>query len=329
MKDEIKMWLKKIKSPLIFQGNNRSKEYFEGWYYRQVSKDNKRVICFIPGISLFENDAHCFVQYIFVSLDENNKKTIKTGYVKYAIEDFKFNNSPFRVQIGSNVFTESMVSVKLLDNNINIEGALKLGSFTPIEKSIFMPNIMGFFAYIPKMECYHGVISMNHEVNGRVRINDEEVNLNNGKGYIEKDWGSSFPKKYIWIQCNNFKNRSISIFCSIAHIPFMKGSFLGYISNLVVDGREFRFATYNNSKLNIKSVTNENILILLENNKVKVEIEAKLTETGELIAPKGGKMQEIIKEESSGEVKIHLYHKESGIVYEDKGCMAGIEIVGF
>lgn len=323
------MWLNKILHPIVFQGSNKSEEYFEGWYYKQVSKDEKTVISFIPGISLFNNDVHSFVQYIFVSTDKDNKKTIKTGYVRYAFKDFKYNNSPFMLQIGDNIFTESMISINIVDTDLHIEGTLEFGSFTPINKSILSPNIMGCFAYIPKMECYHGIISMNHLVNGVLRINDEEIDIRSGNGYIEKDFGTSFPKKYIWIQCNNFKNKGTSIFCSIAHIPFMRKSFLGYICNLVIDGRESRFATYNNCKLKIESITNEKISIVLENSKEKLIIEANLKETGELIAPDQGKMQKIIKEEVLGEVRIYLCNKQNKTVYEDTSCMAGIEIVGF
>ena len=311
------MWLNKIIHPLLFQGDNKSKGYFEGWYYKQVSKDEKKVISLIPGISLFNNDVHCFIQYIFVSLDDNNRKTIKTGYVKYPLKDFKVNNSPFMLQIGDNIFSKSMIMINILDNGLHIEGTLRLGSFTPIKSSILSPNIMGYFAYIPKMECYHGIVSMNHMVNGVIRINDVDIDFNNGKGYVEKDWGTSFPKKYIWIQCNNFKNENTSIFCSIADIPFMRKNFLGYISNLVIDGREYRFATYNNSKLKIESITNVEISILLENSKEKLRIKAKLKEVGELIAPEKGKMKRKIKEEVLGEVKIYLYNKQDKIIYED------------
>ena len=58
------MWLKKIIYPLLFQGNNKSEEYFEGWYYKQISKDEKRVISFIPGISLFNNDVQPLLLYL-------------------------------------------------------------------------------------------------------------------------------------------------------------------------------------------------------------------------------------------------------------------------
>lgn len=321
--------LRKIRYPIRFQGSLKKKNYFEGWYYKQVSRDGMEVISFIPGISLFDNDLHSFVQYIFVSLDENNNKITKTGYLRYPLEAFKVTNNPFSVQVGENSFSETMISVKLLDAKVDIQGTLELGDFTHIKKSVLMPNIMGFFAYIPKMECYHGVISMNHSISGTLKINDREIDFNKGNGYIEKDWGTSFPKEYIWIQCNKFKNKTISIFASIANIPFMKMAFRGFICNLTIDGKEYRFATYNRSKLKIEKVTNRNVILSLENSEAIVNIEAILNKPGKLIAPHKGRMQKVIKEELCGEVKIHLYDKQNKSVYNDIGSMAGIEIVGF
>lgn len=325
----IDIMLRKIRYPILFQGNLKKKHYFEGWYYKQVSKDKREVISFIPGISLFDNDHHSFVQYIFVSLDENNNKITKTGYLRYPLEAFKFTDTPFSIQVGENVFSESKVFVKLIDDEINIEGTLELGHFTPIEKSILMPNIMGFFAYIPKMECYHGVVSMNHRLSGTLKINDREIDFSEGNGYLEKDWGTSFPKEYVWIQCNNFMNRKTSLFASIADIPFMKKAFRGFICNLSIDGKEYRFATYNKSKLKIEKITDVNVMLSLENSEAILSIVAILNKPGELIAPQKGKMQKIVKEELWGEVRIHLYNKQNYSIYEDVGSMAGIEIVGF
>jgi hypothetical protein len=167
---------------------------------------------------------------------------------------------------------------------------------------------------------------MNHILHGKLQINHEEINFNDGKGYIEKDWGTSFPKKYIWIQSNNFENRNTSIFFSAADIPFMNSSFFGYICNLVTDGKEYRFATYNKGKLNIECATDKNIALSLENGKVKLRIEADRNNIGELIAPKRGKMQEIIKEGLVGAVKIYLYNERNELIYQDSSGTAGIEI---
>jgi tocopherol cyclase len=179
------------------------------------------------------------------------------------------------------------------------------------------------------MECYHGVVSMNHTVNGILRMNNEEIDFENGKGYIEKDWGTSFPEKYIWIQCNNFSSRKTSVFCSVANIPYMKKSFLGFICNILIEGKEYRFATYNNSTMHVESILNGKIILLLENKEATLRLEANIRETAELIAPKLGRMEKIIKEGLSGGTKFCLYDKQKQIKFEDVGSMAGIEIVGF
>lgn len=321
--------LKKIISPILFQGNLKKKNYFEGWYYKQVSKDEKSIISLIPGISLFENQCHSFVQFIFSTLDKDNNRIVKSGYLKYSLEDFKFNNDPFMVKIGDNTFSESHVSIKLMDKKNNIQGTFELGTLKHIEKSILMPNIMGFFSYLPKMECNHGVISMIHAVNGKLMVNGEEINFNGGKGYIEKDRGTSFPKEYLWIQCNSFKNKTVSIFSSVAKLPYINMNFMGHVSNLLIDGKQYRFATYNNSKLKIEKLTSENIKLSLENSKLILNIEAILSNSVELIAPQNGNMKKTIKEEPSGMVKLNLYNKKNKTVYEDIGVLAGIEIVGF
>ena len=44
------------------------------------------------------------------------------------------------------------------------------------------------------MECYHGIVSMDHTVNGLIEINNEKIDFSEGRGYIEKDWGRSFPQ---------------------------------------------------------------------------------------------------------------------------------------
>ena len=89
-----------------------------------------------------------------------------------------------------------------------------------INTSKYSPNIMGPFSYVPFMECNHAIISMKNKINGEIVINDSVINFNGGIGYIEKDYGCSFPKSYIWCQGNSFKNSDTSFMLSIANIPF-------------------------------------------------------------------------------------------------------------
>lgn len=309
----------------LFQGQLNKKDYFEGWYYKQVSTDGKTAISFIPGISLHVNDPHCFVQYIIV--DETLKNGISTGYMRFPVESFIWNDDPFAVKIGNNFFSESLVSVHIESATDTINGNLKLGPLTPIGSSAFSPTIMGPFAYIPKMECYHGVTSMNHTLIGDLEMNGRTVAFTGGKGYIEKDWGTKFPKNYVWLQSNHFKEADTSVFFSMAYIPFYVRDFLGFISNIQVNGKEYRFATYNNSKIQLSLPTDDTVSVTMENKEAKVQLFARAEHMGNLQAPVMSGMDKTIKEGVSGTIHLELWDKKEGTHYRGTGSMAGIEIV--
>jgi hypothetical protein len=78
------------------------------------------------------------------------------------------------------------------------------------------------------MECHHGIVSMKHDVQGKVAFNGEEMDFNDGVGYIETDSGVSFPEGYTWIHSNDF-NENCSIMAAVAKIPFLKRHFWGCI----------------------------------------------------------------------------------------------------
>ncbi|WP_051258517.1 tocopherol cyclase family protein [Atopococcus tabaci] len=211
------------------------KHYFEGWYYKQVTADEQTAISFIPAVSLIDGDKHSFIQYIFVQTTETGEKSAHTGYVRYPIDQFHYQQEPFVMQIGESVFSEQLVSVQLHDEKMTISGKLGLGDFHPIQTSLLQPSIMGFVGYIPRMECYHGVISMTHTLQGSLSIDGQEVDFTGGKGYLEKDWGTSFPQKYIWLQSNHFENPTASFFFSVVdvpvHITTLEGFTSGYRTN--------------------------------------------------------------------------------------------------
>lgn len=309
------MSLKLINKPELFQGNLEKKDYFEGWYFKHVSGDCKNTIAFIPGVSIDGVDSHSFVQVIM-------SPDIKTYYFRYPLDAFSTTNDPFSVTIGESYFSMQGCKIALNDvtqelmQGISIHGEINYTDITPIDSSFIMPNIMGFFAYIPNMECNHGVLSMNHQLDGHIDFIDhqthndyERIDFTGGKGYTEKDWGTSFPSEYIWIQANHFEDDSHSFMCSIATIPFGLFSFRGLIANLHVEGKEYRFATYNRSKVENFAMEKHRVSFDLVKKDVTLTCETSLTETGALKAPVKGEMQRTIKEGLSGKIILTLKRK--------------------
>lgn len=240
----------KIKNPVLFQGNIHKKNYFEGWYYKLVSADGNCSVAFIPGISLNSEHAHAFVQ-VFVSYHNNG--ILKTIYAEYDKNVFVTNDAPFEVNIQNNSFSEHQLNVSIATDELHIEGKISFLNNTKIETSWLSPSIMGFFGYFTFMECYHGIVSMGHALQGKLMIDGKTIDFDGGKGYIEKDWGTSFPQQYVWMQSNHFANKQTSFMFSEAIIPFKVFKFNGLIINLVVDGKEYRFATYNGAKVRKKA----------------------------------------------------------------------------
>jgi tocopherol cyclase len=319
------MLTKKIRNPEIFQGTRKKNRYFEGWYYKIVNQDESMSLAFIPGISLNKKDPHAFVQ-VFIVTKEELDIHLKTYYVRYKKEDFIYSHEPFFVQIGQNTFSKSEVHIDLVADGTPFQGHFNLTHLTPIQQSLFVPNIMGPFAYLGFMECYHGVISMSHHVSGYFLNVEKRISFNEGKGYLEKDWGKSFPREYVWMQSNHFKDKDVSLMFSYAHIPFLGLYFKGLIANIHIKGKEYRFATYNRAKVIQEIIETRKATYLVKRGPYLLKIVAETKKEIELASPKDGVMNQTIKEGLAGEIHIELHHREK-LIYKGLGTSAGIEIM--
>lgn len=309
-----------MKNAELFQGEkylNNKKNYFEGWYFKNIN--NERGISFIPGINISDSGTKAFIQII----------TNDTSYfVNYDIKDFKFNYAPFSIRIGNNIFSKEHININIEDESqkLKIYGNIKYSNSKNINTNIFVPNIMGPFSYIPFMECNHAIISMQNTINGFININDEVINFNYNKGYIEKDWGCSFPKSYIWCQGNNFQKTNASFMLSVADIPLKLFTFKGFICVLLIDNKEFKFTTYNNAKLVEYEITEDSINITLKKDLYILNIKSKYNKGLKLSAPVKGKMSKDIFENISTSITVTL-KKEKEIIFCDTSNMCGLEIV--
>lgn len=177
-----------MKNPELFQGEkylSTNKNYFEGWYFKNSSDNGS--IAFIPGININNSEKKAFIQII---------TNTNSYYVNYDINEFEYGFDPFYVRIGKNLFSKYGVHIDIEDNkqNLIVYGDVKYSNIKNITTNDLYPNIMGPFSYIPFMECNHAILSMKSDATGFVNINDNKINFNEDIGYIEKDWGYSFPK---------------------------------------------------------------------------------------------------------------------------------------
>jgi hypothetical protein len=190
---------------------------------------------------------------------------------------------------------------------------------------------MGWYAWIPAMECYHGVVSLDHSIEGALQVNGQSLDFGGGRGYIEKDWGRAFPAAYIWFQTNHFEQPGTSLTASVAIIPWLRRSFPGFIVGLWHGGTLYRFATYTGARIEQLDITDERVTWTIADRKHRLSMTAARTEGGLLQAPTTVDMGRRIAETLSATVQVELARiqgRDSEPVFRDTGRHAGLEIVG-
>jgi len=310
----------RIFNPEIFQGNLKSKNYFEGWYFKHVSHNLDNVYSFIPGISLNPNNPHAFIQII-------NGLTGKTHYIEYPISSFSFDKSTFRVTIGDSVFTSDFMHLNIDSQQIVAKGMLHYSNGVKYPRSTFSPGIMDWYSFVPFMECKHGVVSVSHRIEGSLQINSENINFSGGKGYIEKDWGKSFPESWIWLQSNTFAKSDACIMISIAKIPWLGHYFTGFLGFLYFNGTFYPFSTYNKSQITALNFTDEMLTLSFKSKHQHLKISAALKKTGILLAPEAGVMSRRIKESVDSEFEVRLTDNKGNELFHDTASRAGLEVI--
>ena len=308
-----------IWNPHVYHGWGRNKKFFEGWYYKIVDNSQTNAFAIIPGIAMDENgNKQSFIQVL-------DGKNLKAEYFKFDSKEFKPTPKKHDLYIGENHFTKTTLSVNLP----GLKGNLTFKNLFPWSNNFLSPGIMGPYSFVPFMECYHGIISMNHDIEGSLFQNQKEICFDNGRGYIEKDWGHSFPKAYVWMQSNHFSKSSISFKSSIAIIPWLKSSFIGHIAGVLIDGKLIEFTTYNGTKLNSCDISQDEVNASMENRLFKLNIKAIREKATTLAAPISGFMDGRIDESMNSSIKLKLIDKKSNkIILNDIGESAGIEVAG-
>lgn len=319
-------FLRQTLSPDGYHGHGLAPPFFEGWYYKLVDASQQHRWAIIPGIFLSQDPArhHAFVQVL-------DGRTGRATYHRYGAEEFWAGKGALELCIGPNRFTAEALSLDIDAADLSIRGALRFDNLTPWPVTVASPGIMGWYAWVPFMECYHGVVSLDHGIEGRLVVNDRPTDLTGGRGYIEKDWGRSFPSAWIWFQSNHFEQPGTSLTASVAIIPWVRRSFPGFIIGLWHDGVLYRFATYTGARIEKLDITGEQVDWVVRDRRYRLEMQATRAEGGLLQAPTSQDMGRRIAETLSATVRMALYelgHGRPHLLASGTGRHAGLEAAG-
>ncbi len=288
-----------------FCGMKKKKNYFEGWYFK-ISDNENNCYSFIFGITLNEEDPHSFIQII-------DQRQNKVYYFKYKVSDFSHTDN--LISIGNNVL--SCNCLKLLVYPFDID--VTINPTTYLKRRFFGRSVMSYLKYLP-LPTKHEIVYMKAKVKGIIK------NMNNrfdfcGSGYMEKDYGTAFPKRWLWIQTNQFTHNDISLVISKADLL---GRISGFFCFLNINGKEYRFATYNGAKIKKKRVK-DGINFIIKKDEYTLKIRLKKEKGNMIIAPvHKAKMAKKIEESLNSKLFLFLY-KNNKLIKKDSSFVVACE----
>lgn len=273
--------------------------FFYGWYFKCQSRT--QTLAVIPAVHGTGGKRSCSIQIITDS---------QSWTAAYSAEAFRRKGRT--MTIGENRFGAGGIRLAIEAPGLTVKGTLAFGPLFPLRY-----DIMGPFCLVPFLECRHGIWSLRHEVRGTLRINGRAYAFDKAQGYWEGDRGRSFPKEYVWTQCI-FPGGSLML--SVAHIPLAGLHFRGIICIVLLNGREYRLATYLGAR--VSRLRNGLVRVV----QGKLELEAELLERSArpLKAPDRGDMVRTIHESAACRAR-YRFRKGSRILLDFETDAASFE----
>lgn len=275
-----------------YKGVNKDNNYFEGWYINLVDDKQQLSYVVIFGISLYEKDPHSFIQII-------NGQNNKSDYLRFSVNDFVYNYNS--ISIKDNYL--SLHVLKLNTKKLTIDVTITDHEF--LDTNCLIPGTMGFLKYFP-LCAKHEILYLQANAKGTITDNNTKYDFD-GISYMEKNWGSHFPKQWIWTQTNHFNTQNIQFVLiytklSIFDIP-------AFFCVLKIKGAEYRFATYNWSKIDILTMNDDHMIVNICNDDLKLNIKIDNNHNDiPIIAPvKDGHMLKVIGETINTTLTLSLY----------------------
>lgn len=315
----------KIRNPNLYHGEKKKRNFFEGWYFKVCDQKNQHVFAFIPGIFKGKSDqeSHSFLQVL-------EGRNALYSYLKYSKDDFGCKKNQLDVSVRDNNFSLEKMTLNLVHKNKKIKGSLRFKNIKKWPDSLLNPGSMGFYNYLWFMECYSHVCVHDGCIEGQLQIGKKTIDFTGGKVYIEKNWGRSFPKSSIWLQSNSFAEKETSFTCSMGKVPFLFGSFSGFLAAVNIGEKFYPFTTINQSTMSFqRSDMDVEIFFKKKNLELHVKTICQKNEFINCLGPKDGQMIPLTNENLTGEIELELRDtKSQQNIYYGKGKSAGIEYGG-
>jgi hypothetical protein len=301
------------------------KPCFEGWYFKLVDAKGDQPYAIIPGVFL-GSDAHAFIQVL-------DGRAGTSDYHRFPLSAFQADGDSFDVSIGRSRFCRSGIRLDIeageSASGQPVRGEVRFASWNGWPVTRLSPGVMGPYSFAPFMECKHGILSMDHALSGELEVAGNHTCFSGGRGYIEKDWGRSFPSGYAWAQSNHFEEEGVSISASVARIPWLTGSFRGYLVGFLLRGRLYRFTTYTGARIEHIEIMDDGYQLSVRDRLHRLELSATRPGGALLHAPYENRMLARVAETMSSTIELRFQGVADGsAIFEGRGLHGCLELQG-
>lgn len=280
----------------VFRKRDSTQPYFEGYYFKFIN-DQKEIVILIAGISISTTEKFSFIQ-----IASNYNEEVEL--YKFPLSELKPSADSFYFKIGDNEFGPDRIVINIGQINADIQ----LTNSIHWKRSFLRPNIMGFLSFVPKVECKHDVITIKTDVSGYINLEKQKIVFEHGDGYIEKNWGSSFPKEYMWLHANQFKNKELSLQFAIAKPKWIFARPKVHIGYVMLDN-PIHFGSHRLSTVKVRA-KNDSISITIKTSKHIIHVIVNNRAPVNLMGPKKGQLQNEIAEYLNSEIELILIKRK-------------------
>jgi len=280
-------------------------------FYDATNLQNHR---YLRPLDSFRSDPLPSWKQFYQPHNKSAGHTNPSNNISLYIDDNKLSLSSVVLDVAPSETDSVTARVKL---NIQMQPSDKLPAASSERSPLSFDSLthtVGILGFLP-LSCFQQMIMMQLDVvGGSLDVDGRRVDLTGAEAYIEKTWGRTFPKEYLWMHATRFVDISNtpshahinSLFFSVADVPlFGSVSSPGFVTTLVYDNRYIHFASHLGSIISMILSEPSSVVVRLYDQEFHYELVIELDRTLDvgqhpeawLYAAKDGSMQQSIKQQ--------------------------------
>lgn len=291
--------------PTHLRGNFQQGNYFEGWFQKIYSAEHNASFIIIYGYAT-QNSIESF-GFIQLLLPDGEPR-----FLYFHKNEVSCDPTRHVFKMGRQILSTEAICIQC--NDINIQ--LNLLGNKPIRT---LKNSMGYTYFVPGLPCYHAVLNPSHQVSGTIQAGQHHYSLDRATGYLEKNWGNSFPKSYFWMHAVDPLNPKISMLFSRAEIKWMGYNFIRHVGYFNNDGSALDLRLFKDFQLRTAAAEQNQRLLRLGTKEVQLEVGIKHGKKVMFKGPANGNLSRTIPHHADAQVEVSLNQNGNPRTFRLKG----------